>query len=88
MSLLKEDGSLDIERINKLPIEEYMKEIGTLTEEQYRNYLATLPLNESKECTRAVEVDYTLEDEFARGGILFEDLINKLRGKHEKRCNG
>ena len=38
MALLKEDGSLDIERINKLPLEEYMEEIGGLTEEQYKEY--------------------------------------------------
>ena len=47
MALLKEDGSLDIERINKLPIEEYIKEIGTLMEEQYKEYLSKLPINES-----------------------------------------
>lgn len=84
MALLKKDGSVDVERINQLPLEEYMKEIGVLNEEQYREYLATLPLNESKECTRAVEVNYTLEDDIARGSMLFEDLINKLRDKHEK----
>ena len=27
MALLKEDGSLDIERINSLPLDEYMNEI-------------------------------------------------------------
>ena len=34
MVLLKKDGSLDIERINSLPLEEYMDVIGDLTEEQ------------------------------------------------------
>lgn len=33
MALLKEDGSLDIERINKLPLEEHMNEIGSFTRE-------------------------------------------------------
>ena len=28
MTFLKEDGSLDIERINKLPLEEYMNAMG------------------------------------------------------------
>ena len=39
MALLKEDGSLDAERINQLPLEEYKEEIGTLTEEQYKKNL-------------------------------------------------
>ena len=38
MALLKEDGSLDIERINQLPIEEYMEEVGNFTNEQRKEY--------------------------------------------------
>ena len=48
MALLKEDGSLDIERINKLPLEEHMKEIGSFTREQFKQYVSTIPLNESE----------------------------------------
>lgn len=46
MALLKEDGSLDIERINKLPREERMREIGSFTREQFQEYLSKIPLNE------------------------------------------
>ena len=53
MALLKEDGSLDIERINALPLEEYMQEMGTLTQEQVGEYLSKLPINETKEPVRA-----------------------------------
>ena len=49
MALLKEDGSLDIERINNLPYEEYMEEMGTLTQEQVKEYISKLPINESVE---------------------------------------
>jgi hypothetical protein len=80
---LKENGKLDIERINELPIEEYMDVIGGLTEEQYKEYLSNLPVNESKEPVRAIVVDYTLEEELERGSVLAEDLINNLR-KNEK----
>ncbi len=80
---LKENGKLDIERINELPIEEYMDVIGGLTEEQYKEYLSNLPVNESKEPVRAKVVDYTLEEELERGSVLAEDLINNLR-KNEK----
>ena len=64
MVLLKEDGSLDIERINKLPLEEYMYMMGDLTQEQVREYVTKLPINESKEPMKAV---------------IAEDLINNLR---------
>ena len=83
MALLKEDGSLDIERINKLPYEEYMKEMGTLTQKQVTEYLSHLQLHESSESITAVDVDYTLEDELDKGGVLAEDVINKLRRRRE-----
>lgn len=79
MVLLKEDGSLDIERINKLPLEEYMYMMGDLTQEQVREYVTKLPINESKEPMKAVIVDYTLEEDIERGGVIAEDLINNLR---------
>lgn len=81
MVFLKEDGSLDIERINKLPLEEYMDMMGDLTQEQVREYVTKLPINESKEPMKAVIVDYTLEEEIERGGVIAEDLINNLRKK-------
>ena len=81
MALLKEDGSLDIERINSLPIEEYMDEIGNLTEEQYDEYLSKLPVNESNEPVRVIVVDYPMEED----GVDAEELINNLREKYEKK---
>lgn len=81
MVFLKEDGSLDIERINKLPLEEYMDMMGDLTQEQVREYVTKLPINESKEPMKAVIVDYTLEEEIKRGGVIAEDFINNLRKK-------
>lgn len=81
MAFFKENGSLDIERINKLPLEEYMDMMGDLTQEQVREYVTKLPINESKEPMTAVIVDYTLEEEIERGGVIAEDLINNLRKK-------
>ena len=85
MALLKEDGSLDIERINNLPYEEYMEEMGTLTQEQVKEYISKLPINESVEPVTAIEVDYTLEDELEKGAVLADDLLNKLREKLRRR---
>lgn len=77
MALLKEDGSLDIERINKLPIEEYMEVIGELTETQYKEYLSKIPLKESKETTKAVLVNYLMEED----GVDAEEVINNIGRK-------
>ena len=85
MALLKEDGSLDIERINNLSYEEYMEEMGTLTQEQVKEYISKLPINESVEPVTAIEVDYTLEDELEKGAVLADDLLNKLREKLRRR---
>lgn len=79
MALLKEDGSLDVERINKLPFEEYIIEIGTLTQEQYKEYVSKLPINESKEHTKAIEVDCAMEEDARRNGLVdAEDFINNM----------
>ena len=80
---LKEDGSLDIERINKLPIEEYMDVMGDLTQEQIKEYVSKLPINESQEPIRAVVVDYTMEEEIERGtAVDADDFLNKMREKY------
>ena len=78
MAVVKEDGSLDIERMNTLPLEEWMDEMSTLTQEQVEEYLSKLPINESNEPMRAVMVDYTLEEDLERGTVLAEDVINKI----------
>ena len=83
---LKEDGCLDIERINNLPIEEYMDVMGDLTQEQIEEYISKLPINESHEPMRAVKVDYTLEEELKRGSVIAEDYINNMRERLKKKC--
>ena len=83
---LKEDGSLDVERINKLPIEEYMDVMGDLTQEQIKEYVSKLPINESQEPIRAVVVDYTMEEEIERGtAVDADDFLNKMREKYLNR---
>lgn len=48
MALLKEDGNLNIEWINKLPIEKHCKVVASLTRKQMKVYLSKQPINESK----------------------------------------
>ena len=85
MALLKEDGSLDIERINSLPLEEYMEAMGDLTEEQIKEYNSKLPLNESNEPMRATEVDYSFDDAIQSGRMVnAEVFINNLKRRCKK----
>lgn len=83
MALLKEDGSLDIERINSLPLREYMDAMGGLTQEQVQEYLSKLPINESDEPMRATKVDWLTDEE----KVTAKGFLNNQRKKYgiEKR---
>ena len=89
MALLKEDGSLDIERINKLPIEDYMEEIASLNKKQYNEYISTLPLNESHEQVKSVKLDCTIEEDMKVGPFDtygdFYDYYLKLLKEYRER---
>ena len=77
MALLKEDGSLDIEWINSLPLEEHIHTISHLTKERRKEYISKLPLNESK---NPYPIIYgNLKNELASGKLVdaFE-VINNL----------
>lgn len=83
MVFLKEDGSLDLERINKLPIEEHMKMISEFTDEQCDYYSSTFPINEGRQHTKAIIGDYTIEDEIKKGGVILKDYLNEKRKKYQ-----
>ena len=72
---LNEDGSLNVERINKLPLEEYMDVIGDFTEAQSKEYISKITINESNEPIQMVHVDYGLDDE--RSGIDIEQYLKQ-----------
>ena len=83
MVYLKEDGSLDIERIRKLPIEERAKMVSSFNDNQLKYYVSKFPINESKQPIKAVVVDYTMEDEKRRGtGVDADEFFNKMRKKY------
>ena len=77
MIFLKEDGSLDIERINNLPLEEHMKVVGSFTQEQFKEYISTIPIDKFHSCTRSVKVNYSMDED----GVDAEEVIKKLRSK-------
>ena len=44
MALLKEDGSLDVDRIRKLPFEDKKRELSRFTREQMNEYVSKIPI--------------------------------------------
>ena len=79
MVFLKEDGSLDIDRINKLPLEEHMQMVGSMSNEQYEEFLSSIPINESKERNKTVDVNHTKEVYFL-WTIFWKSLRSRKKG--------
>ena len=75
MALLKEDGNLNIEWINKLPIEEHCKVVASLTRKQMKEYLSKQPINESKNYPRSTYTDKPMEE----WGVDAMEFLNKLK---------
>lgn len=80
---LKEDGSLDIEGINNLPIEEYVDVVGKMTDKEYIEYSSIIPPDECKEPVRMIYVDYEFEDD--KSGVDGEAFLNELIAKNKLR---
>ena len=76
MALLKEDGSLDIEWLNSLPIDEFTKVYGRLTREQVEEYWAKTPTTDGP--TQPVIVDYPMESD----GVDAFEFLKKQREKY------
>ena len=79
---MTEDGSLDVERINNLPLEEHMREVGSFTQEQFKEYISAIPVDDSYIYPRSVKVNYSMDED----GVDAEEVIKKLRSKinHKK----
>ena len=78
MVLLKEDGSLDIERIQKLTYNEYIHEISNFTKEHYEEYVSKIPINESQGTVIPIVVEDVKEYLRNNGYVNAWDVINKL----------
>ena len=75
MALLKEDGSLNIEWTNKLPIEEHLKVVTSLSDNQLKEYGSKQPINESKNYPRSTYTDKPMEE----WGVDAMEFLNKLK---------
>lgn len=81
---LKEDGSLDIKRLNKLPHKERMEVISMLSESQFLSYCSTIKITENNQRPiRAKVVNYTMEDLIKRGeGVEAFSFLDNLGKKY------
>lgn len=76
MEYLKEDGSLDVERINKLPLDERLHKIGRFTREQVEEYFSKCPVCHGP--IKPVKVDYKMEDLLAKGWATSEQILKMI----------
>jgi hypothetical protein len=76
MEYLKEDGSLDVERINKLPLDERLHKIGRFTREQVEEYFSKVPVCHGP--IKPVKVNYKMEDLLTKGWATIDDIYNIL----------
>lgn len=83
MALLKEDGSLDVERIDSLPLWERVKEIESLNPFQFKEYESKKIIKETREPVRIIEVDYGFDD--IRSGVDAEEFLNNLDAEDDGR---
>ena len=78
MAYLKEDGSLDVKRIDKLPIEDKIREMSRFTREQIEEYFSKEPINESHKPITPIKVNYSMEDLLEKGWGTIDDIYNIL----------
>lgn len=76
MTLYKEDGSLDVERIKKLPLEEKHRVMSRFTREQMKEYLSKVPVSHGP--ITPIKVNYKMEDLLANGCGTLDDIYNIL----------
>lgn len=80
------DGNIDVERINQLPIDEKFNLIGEMTEKQYEYYCLKSPACAPGSHTKAIAVNYTMEDEIERGtAVDIDKYLREWRAELDKR---
>jgi len=79
MAQVKEDGSLNIEGINNLPIEQYMSEIGSLSKEQYEEYCNAQRTDEPDYPAFAIQSSCPMEED----GVDALEFLQRMKEKYK-----
>ena len=77
MEYIKEDGGLDVERINSLPLDERLKEMGKFSREQMEVYFSKVGIS-FNESTKPIKVDYKIEEVEVKRYYTIDDIHNIL----------
>lgn len=74
---VKEDGKLDIELINKLPLNDYMDVMGSLSESQIDYYMANTPMELATVPVKPIPEEDDIID--LGWGVDAKKLLNQLK---------
>lgn len=78
LKYINEDGSLDMEKIRHLPIDEKMKVMGQMTQEQIDEYWSKIPICESQDVSIKITGRYKMKDR----GVDAVEFLEKMRKKY------
>lgn len=85
MKPVREDGSLDVEHINNLPIREYTVVINSLTSRELEYYNSHIPINEGKQHTKGIKF-CPYNEVIAKGlGVDADAFLVSMRKKYLKK---
>ena len=82
---VKEDGKLDVELINKLPLDDYMEVMGSLSSSQFDYYMANTQMEPS---TGPVKPILEKDDIIDLGwGVDAKKLLDQMKRQLDKNKN-
>ena len=79
---IKEDGKLDIELINKLPMDDYMDVMSSLSESQIDYYMAHTPMEPSTGPVIPIPEEDDIRD--LGWGVDAKKLLDQMKRKLDK----
>lgn len=74
MQYLKEDGSLDVERLANLPLKEFINAVEELSQEQWNEFIAKCELYAVTGPVDSIVVDSSIAEDGVDADVVLEDL--------------
>ena len=74
MEYLKEDGSLDVERLANLPLKEFINAVEELSQEQWNEFIAKCELYAVTGPVDSIVVDSSIAEDGVDADVVLENL--------------
>lgn len=74
MEYLKEDGSLDVERLANLPLKEFINAVEELSQEQWNEFIAKCELYAVTGPVEPIVVDSSIAEDGVDADVVLENL--------------